>query len=150
MAMMAVDKNATFLDTNVLVSASAATAPFHQATLAWMREISETGGTFWISRQILREYLAVLSRPQPYSPPLAVATLLGDVARFQASFGMVEDGPSVTVELLNLLSTIPCGGKQVHDANIVATMLAHGITRVLTHNTSDFVRFAGVVTVLAI
>ncbi len=33
------------------------------------------------------------------------------------------------------------GGRQVHDANIVATMLAHGETRLLTANRSDFRRF---------
>ena len=32
------------------------------------------------------------------------------------------------------------GGKQVHDANIVATMLAYGISSVPTHNTADFKR----------
>ena len=37
------------------------------------------------------------------------------------------------------------GGKQVHDANIVATMLAHGETRLLTFNQADFRRFAGLI-----
>ena len=32
-------------------------------------------------------------------------------------------------------------GKQVHDANIVATMLAHGVGRLLTFNVADFQRF---------
>ena len=39
-------------------------------------------------------------------------------------------------------------GKQVHDANIVATMLVHGITQVLTHNITDFARFSSLITVL--
>lgn len=34
------------------------------------------------------------------------------------------------------------GGKQVHDANIVATMLAHGERRLLTFNIRDFRRFS--------
>ena len=34
------------------------------------------------------------------------------------------------------------GGRQVHDANIVATMLAHGEGRLLTFNDADFRRFA--------
>ena len=34
------------------------------------------------------------------------------------------------------------GGKQVHDANIVATMLAYGERRLLTFNIRDFRRFA--------
>jgi predicted nucleic acid-binding protein len=34
------------------------------------------------------------------------------------------------------------GGRQVHDANVVATMLAHGERRPLTFNEADFRRFA--------
>jgi predicted nucleic acid-binding protein len=40
------------------------------------------------------------------------------------------------------------GGRQVHDANIVATMLAHGETRLLTFNDADFRRFSSVIEVV--
>jgi len=33
-------------------------------------------------------------------------------------------------------------GVQVHDAHLVATMLAHNITHILTFNTFDFARYA--------
>src|SRR5437773_9652179 len=39
-------------------------------------------------------------------------------------------------------------GKQVHDANIVATMLGHGLDHILTHNTADFERFRGLIDVV--
>ena len=45
------------------------------------------------------------------------------------------------------MSTITIGGKQVHDANIVATMQAHGLRRLLTHNTADFARFGALIQV---
>lgn len=32
-------------------------------------------------------------------------------------------------------------GKQVHDARLVASMIAHGITRILTLNAADFARY---------
>jgi predicted nucleic acid-binding protein len=41
------------------------------------------------------------------------------------------------------------GGRQVHDANIVATMLAHGETRLLTFNEADFRRFSSVIEIVA-
>ena len=37
------------------------------------------------------------------------------------------------------------GGKQVHDANIIATMKVYGIPALLTRNTEDFERFREVV-----
>jgi predicted nucleic acid-binding protein len=49
--------------------------------------------------------------------------------------------------LLSLLATHPVAGRQVHDANIVATMLANGITRLLTFNIADFRRFAGLIAI---
>jgi len=42
------------------------------------------------------------------------------------------------------------GGKQVHDANIVASMLAYEIPCLLTHNHKDFERFAEVIKVQGI
>ena len=61
---------------------------------------------------------------------------------------MVEDGPAVTSALLTILAAVPCGEKQVYDANIVATMTTRSIRRLLTHNVSDFVRFSTWVDIL--
>jgi hypothetical protein len=69
---------------------------------------------------------------------------MGTVERFQVA--NVDDRE--TVRLLQLLTQFQIGGKQVHDANIVATMLGHGIDQVLTHNVNDFVRFSPWITVL--
>ena len=35
-------------------------------------------------------------------------------------------------------------GAQVHDARLAAVMTASGITRILTFNVRDFIRFAGI------
>jgi predicted nucleic acid-binding protein len=76
-----------------------------------------------------------------------VATLIADIVRFQSRFRIAEDGPAVTANLLVLLGSIPIGGRPVHDANIVATMQAHGLRRLSTHNTADFARFGALIQV---
>jgi hypothetical protein len=53
---------------------------------------------------------------------------LADVAGFTNNFEILEDGPAVGAQLLQLCRTVPVAGRQVHDANIVATMLVHGET----------------------
>ena len=58
------------------------------------------------------------------------------------AYDLLEDGPAVTRELAALCRAVPLGGRQVHDANIVATLLAHGETQLLTSNAADFARFA--------
>ncbi len=50
---------------------------------------------------------------------------------------------------MRLTRAFAFGGKQVHDANIVATMLAHGETRLLTFNGGDFHRFDSLIEVVA-
>ena len=57
---------------------------------------------------------------------------------------------SVTSHLLTLLQHGLAAGKQVHDANIVATCLAYGIPRLLTHNVRDFARYASHLTIVSI
>jgi hypothetical protein len=47
------------------------------------------------------------------------------------------NGP-VFRELLTLLRAGLASGKQVHDANVVATCVAYGIPRLLTHNVAGF------------
>ena len=146
MATTAVDP--VLVDTNVLIYHQIARSPFYAAARNQLRDLSAAGHALWVNRQILREYLAATSRPGTVTPPLSMTALIADVRTFQARFFIAEDGPAVTVHLLSLLTSIPCGGKQIHDANIVATMLAHGIPRLLTHNVADFSRFAGIITVV--
>ena len=52
------------------------------------------------------------------------------------------------VVLENLLQNFSVAGKQVHDANIVATMQLHGIRHLLTNNGEDFARFSQLITVV--
>ena len=104
--------------------------------------LSETSGeAMRISRQVMREYLATVTRPQPWSPPVAMDAALGHLASLEARFEILEDGPGVAEMLSALCREVPVAGKQVHDANIVATMLAHGERRLLTFNEKDFRRY---------
>lgn len=54
---------------------------------------------------------------------------------------LLYDEATVSAELLALVRKHDVKGKQVHDANIVATTLANGIGRLATLNTHDFQRF---------
>jgi len=117
-------------------------SPFHDAVKPRLAELEASGSELWTSRQVLREFLAVMSRGTGLSAAPPMAELLADVEHFSNRLFIAEDGPAVTQQLAQLLSTVSCAGKQVHDANIVATMKANGIRRLLTHNLTDFQRFA--------
>lgn len=140
------DVKPLFIDTNALVYATVQESPFHAQALQALQAAYQAGRPLWISRQVLREYLMTLTRPQAFAA-LPKETVLSQVEQFTERFQVADDTPAVTQQLLNLIRQYPVGGKQVHDANIVATMLAYGIPCLLTHNTSDFARFAGIISV---
>jgi toxin-antitoxin system PIN domain toxin len=137
----------SFIDTNVLVYATAAGSPFHVRAREALARLASTD-PFAISRQVLREYLAVTTRPQVWARPLALAEALTDTDSFSRRFTILEDGLPVWEQLALLGRRFSFGGRQVHDANIVATMLAHGETRLLTFNDVDFRRFSSVIEIV--
>lgn len=141
------DGNRIFLDTNVLVFSNVTQALLHQAARHTLQRLV-VENELWISRQVLREYLSTLSRQQQFSKPQPPEVLAADIHYFQSHFLIAEDNPSVTERLLELIQQFPTGGKQVHDANIVATMLTHNISALLTHNTGDFARFSSLITLM--
>ena len=129
-----------FIDTNVLVNARVREAPdHHKARIRLGRAFREE--PVRISRQVLREYLSVVTRPQTWLLAISIDEALDDVNRFIQTFDILEDGPWVTESLTALCRETPVGGSQIHDANIVATMLAHGEDRLLTLNVADFRRY---------
>jgi predicted nucleic acid-binding protein len=136
------------VDTNIPIYARSALSSFQTAAASRLHALTAAGDELWISRQILREYLAATTRPGAMTPPVPIASLVADETGFLSRFQVAEDGALVTTNLLNLLANIPCGGKQVHDANIVATMLTHAIPNLLTHNTADFARYSGSITII--
>ena len=130
-----------FVDTNILVAARFLTAPAHVTACRCLNRIGNTGEALHISRQIIREYLVAVTRPQSWSAALTIDDALEDAARLMSSFTVLEDGPNVMAALAVLCREAPVAGKQIHDANIAATMLAHGERRLLTLNVKDFRRY---------
>ncbi len=82
--------------------------------------------------------------------PLDALTVAKRIRYFETRFSIADDNAAVTERLLHLLENVSVGGKQIHDANIVATMQVYGIQRLLTLNTADFTRFSSFITLLSV
>lgn len=137
----------TIADTNVLVHATVPTSPDHHRAFASL-DRAVAAGRVSITRQIVREYLAVLTRPQAWAEAVRVSAAMELADALAARFPVLEDGPEVWGRLRHLADRYTFGGKQVHDANIVATMLAYGHTRLLTFNLGDFRRYEPLIEVV--
>ena len=131
-----------FIDTNVLVYSRVPGSPDHDVARAMLDRALQGSEPLRISRQVIREYLSVVTRPQTWPVAITRDEALDDVNRLVSTFEILEDGPAVTENLIALCREVSVGGRQIHDANIVATMLTHEERRLLTFNTSDFRRYA--------
>lgn len=149
MATMAANP-AIFLDTNILLRFNIVEMPEHAQVRLAVERLIRDDYQLWISRQIIREFSAVLTRPQTFMNPLATTEVAARVRTLLPLFNVADETASVTEHLMRLMETIPLGGKQIHDANIAATMQTYAIPQLLTLNPVDFVRFSNLITILTL
>ena len=129
-----------FVDTNILVYLANENAPEHDAVIAQFEALAESR-TLVISRQVLREYAVVMTRPGLLETPLTPDEVANDLEQWQEIFGVVDETRDVTAHLIVLLKTYAVQGTRIHDANLVAAMLTHGIAEIWTANSADFRQF---------
>lgn len=148
MATMTVRK--IFIDTNILIRATNQQAPFHKECRDILGSLWDQGAVLYMSNQVIREYIANVTRPQTYSIALPIEDVLAQVNDFYKSFQILPDTPPLLNTLLALIRDVPTGGKQIHDANIVATMIVNDIDTLLTLNVVDFKRFENRIKIISL
>ncbi len=146
--MATTDANPVFVDTNILVYANLTESPWHKSAVFALEKLRNSGTHLWVNRQVLREYLAVLTRTSLLSAPIPKESLIEDVRAFSSAFNIAEESSQTTDLLLTLLGRFSIGGKQIHDTNIVASMLSVGVRSLLTNNAADFIRFSSEIEIL--
>jgi predicted nucleic acid-binding protein len=130
-----------FLDTNVLVAASVEAHPSHSAATVLLGRLAAEGAPLCISLQVCREFLVVLTRQPVEGRAFTVEEALRALDSWRSACTVLDEDAAVQGELFALLRSHQVKGKQVHDANIVATMRANGISRLATLNVKDFERY---------
>ena len=137
------------LDTNVLLAATDEGRAEHRDALRVVNDWAAGHTDLCTSGQILREYLAVATRPaEKNGLGLDLPDALGNVRAIRGRTTLLAENSKVADRLLGLLADVDCRGRQVHDANVVATMLVHGIGTVVTMNLAGFARFQGHVSLI--
>jgi predicted nucleic acid-binding protein len=110
--------------------------------------LADTSNIVYVCAQVIIESYVVLSRPVEvnglgYTVPETRQFLL-DV---EESFPCLQEPLDIGKQWSSLMMKYSVIGKQAHDARIVALMLAHGVTRILTLNPNDFTRYSGIVAI---
>ena len=131
-----------FVDTNILLRATLTNMEWHTEADALLKAVLLEGSELWISGQIIREFIVQATHPKTLKVPLTINEILREIGIIEQLFQVADEYSSVRAKLLSLLQEFPTSGKQVHDANIVATMLVNEIDTLLTLNIDDFKRFS--------
>jgi len=70
-----------------------------------------------------------------------------ELHRLEGQFPLLADTPAVYHEWRRLVTAYGVVGVRAHDTRLVASMVAHQVTHLLTFNVPDFARYAEIVLV---
>jgi|SRR6185369_3797945 len=119
--------------------------PVAEAAMVALRQGGESLSIF---PQNLIEFWAVATRPLANNGlGLSVAQAELQVNNLKAMFVLLDDRPDIFSAWEGIVSRYQVMGKQAHDARLVAAMMVHQVTHLLTFNTGDFKRFAEITVV---
>jgi predicted nucleic acid-binding protein len=134
------------LDTNLLARmaqpGTAGCQVAHDATDA----LGRRGDTACLVPQVLYELWAVATRPVAVNGlGFSASQATAELSRVLALFPLLADTPAIFPEWHRLVTAHAVMGRNAHDARLVAAMMVHGLTHVLTFNVGDFARFPGII-----
>ncbi len=131
------------VDTNILVYAHRADAPFHDAATARLTELAEGRAPWAIPWPCVHEFFSVVTHPRIYDPPSTTSEAIDQIEAWLESPSEVtiSEGPMYWPAMRRLLSEGKITGPAVHDARIAALCIAHGVRQLWTAD-RDFSRFA--------
>lgn len=134
------------LDTNILARAAQPAHPSHNQTLDALAVLKKQGEVLCIVPQNLYEFWVVATRPLAANGlAMSIAQAEVELTSIKKLFNFLNDTQAVYAEWERLVLRYAVAGKNAHDARIVAAMVVHGISQLLTFNADDFNRFSDIV-----
>ena len=135
-------------DTNVATRRVLTRDPAHAEIKRAVDALILRGETVVITAQNLVEFQALATRPLEANGLGMTSTEANDQARdMEIIFPLLEETPTVYTHWRTLMKRYDVRGRQVYDARLVAVMLAHGITHILTSNAKHFRQFVEITVV---
>jgi predicted nucleic acid-binding protein len=130
------------IDANILVYAMAADAPQFAPSRGLLDAARDDPATMlYVTSQVLCEFYSVVTNPRRVTQARSTTDALQAISGFLA-FLHVLPIPARAVEgWMDLLRRRPVTGADVFDLQLVATMLANGVSRIYTFNGADFAVF---------
>jgi predicted nucleic acid-binding protein len=130
------------LDTNILLRNALQDDPRHQEVRQAVLRLTGQGAELHFGTQNAVEFWVVVTRPVAVNGIGLPADRAGqEVAGLFGPFTLLPDPPDLVTRWLELCTRYRVLGRQAHDTRLVALMLAHQVTYILTLNAADFARY---------
>ena len=133
----------TLIDTNLLVYAFYPEVPQHRAARWLLNQAQEETTGLCVSSQVFAEFYAVVTNPKRVNPALDSRAALQRIDEVRSLPGLIVLPVPVDVvdRWITLLRRHPVTRQRIFDVQLIATMLANGVTRIYTFNVKDFQLF---------
>jgi predicted nucleic acid-binding protein len=130
------------VDTNVLLRRTQPDHPSYTLAVESVAKLLAAAEPVYFTLQNITEFWNVATRPAANNGlGLSVALTLSEVEKIERLLAVLPDAPAVYSEWKRLVVQHGVMGVKVHDAKLVAMMKVHGVRRILTFNTDDFLRY---------
>jgi predicted nucleic acid-binding protein len=138
------------LDANILVFATQAASPNHQAVTQRLAQFVTENEDIAVCPQVLYEFYVTATRPATSRNGLGLSSddAMTLVDSIKSTYTFIDDPVNLFGEWQSIITKYKTIGKQAHDARLVALMQAQAIDTIYTMNPGDFNRYTDIITVL--
>ena len=131
------------LDANILVHLANPVDPKRQPSIDAISQLAGNGHEAVLVPQVLYEFWVVATRPTEHNGlGMTAEEADADVDGYVSRFLLIDEAAAIFSIWRKLVTKHTIIGKNAHDARLVAAMVNHGITHLLTFNDRDFTRFS--------
>ena len=133
------------VDSNILLRLSDPVSPQYQMAFDSTAKLRVLGNDLCVVPQNVYEFWSAATRPiRVNGLGLSLAQVQQEIANIKRFFLLLDEPTSVFSEWEKLVVLHAIVGKNAHDTRLVAAMMVHGITHLLTFNKQDFQRFTNI------
>ena len=130
------------VDTNVLVRAVERAHPLSPISRQALRHLYQQGHALYVATQNVSEFWNVRTRPlKDRGLGNSVAATNRLTSRLETFFTILPESMETFRQWRQLVAAHSVKGAKVHDARLVATIIAYKLDAILTFNIPDFARF---------
>jgi predicted nucleic acid-binding protein len=130
------------LDTNLLTRPIQPAHPHHTIAITALRELRARNERLCIVPQNLYEFWVVCTRPAGQDGfGLTTQEARTEQQVVLSLTSLLPDTVAILPEWQRLVTQYDVKGRAAHDARLVAAMIVHGVTRIITFNIRDFARY---------